>query len=107
MPYRSVLRSALLLFLACGLAACAPKLTRFQEITWDAFKACQVQGPSTLLERVSPDGRWLVVGREGEVFKVSNCMQNHWQDVRQAGKVMPASELTDAAAKELVRFAYY
>src|SRR5438874_13685802 len=62
------------------LPSCAPRLTLSQEITWDAYKACIAEGSSTQLEQVYPDGRWFVRGNEGEVFKVSNCMQRYWRD---------------------------
>ena len=69
-----------------ALTACA-SLTPRQALTWDAYKACQPQGPSTNLERVRPDGVWYVEGIEGEVFKVHHCMQEYWQRAAREGRV--------------------
>jgi hypothetical protein len=94
--------------LVLGLAACAPQLNRQQSITWDAYKACQAEGPSTLLERVNEQGGWYIFGREGEVFKVNQCMIRYRDEVRRAGRTTPSTgpALTAATAQELVRFAY-
>ena len=75
----SRLRPAIIALALVALAACAPKLTLSQEITWDAYKACIAEGSSTQLEQVYPDGRWFVRGNEGEVFKVSDCMKRYWR----------------------------
>lgn len=76
-------RALVMTLCLAAVTGCAPKLTLSQEITWDAYKACVAEGPSTNLERVYEDGRWHVVGREGEVFKVSSCMQRYWENNRQ------------------------
>jgi hypothetical protein len=72
-----------------ALAACTSGLTPRQELTWDAYKACQAEGPSTNLDGVQPDGSWRVAGREGEVFKVHRCMQTYWQRAADEGRVPP------------------
>jgi hypothetical protein len=89
------------------LGACAPKLTLSQEITWDAYKACIAEGPGTQLERVYEDGRWYVTGREGDIFKVSNCMQRYWRDNRQrtTASVAPSQGGTAAVAAAPMSFA--
>ena len=63
--------AALTLVLAAG---CAPKMTTQQALVQEAFDNCQAQGPSTRLERVDRDGRFSVVGREGESQRVHDCM---------------------------------
>lgn len=85
--------------------ACASGLTPRQELTWDAYKACQAEGPSTNLEGVSPDGGWRVIGREGEVFKVHRCMQAYWRRAAGDGRVPPlppSLEVTKRAATSAV-----
>ena len=86
------LRVALALLVLALTASCAPKLTPAQELTWDAFKACQAEGPSTNLDRVQPNGNWYVTGREGEVFKVSACMDKYWRTAERENRIptMPA-----------------
>ncbi|HEU5194803.1 MAG TPA: hypothetical protein VFW70_08705 [Methylomirabilota bacterium] len=69
------------------LAACAAQLTARQELTWDAFKVCQPLGPSTTLETVRPDGGASVAGREGEVFKVTQCMNEYVTKAVKEGRV--------------------
>ena len=86
------------------LCACAPKLTLSQEITWDAYKACLDQGSSTQLEQVYPDGRWYIRGREGEVFKVNECMTRYWRE-RPTAAAPPASGGSAATAATPVSFA--
>jgi hypothetical protein len=56
------------------VAGCAPKVTTQQALVQEAFKACQPQGPSTKLEKVQPDGKFSVVGREGDAQRVHDCM---------------------------------
>lgn len=82
----------LLLAILCTVS-CAPQLTPHQEVAWDAFKACQSEGPSTKLERVHANGAWGVVGREGEVFKVHNCMLAYREKATLEGRTpaIPAS----------------
>ncbi len=90
------------------LSACAASLSPAQQMTWDAYKACQAEGPSTRLDRVQPDGTWYVEGREGEVFKVNDCMMRYREKAQVASRITltPGSPLTESKAKELVRFAY-
>src|SRR5690242_5467204 len=71
-----VVRIALLVFLTLT-AACAPRLSAEQELTWDAYKACQAEGPSTTLETVRETGGSVIRGRETEVFKVGSCMSEY------------------------------
>jgi hypothetical protein len=60
--------------MAVGLTAgCAPGLTPQQEITWDAFKACQKEGSATL-SQLNVDGSSVISGREGDVHRVITCM---------------------------------
>ena len=84
-----LLRIALTLLILTLTASCAPRLSPLQELTWDAFKACQSEGPSTKLETVREDGGWLVAGREGEVFKVGNCMEAYQRKARLEGRTPP------------------
>ncbi len=53
---------------------CAPKLTAQQALVEEAFRSCQPQGPSTKLERVERDGKFSVVGKEGEAQRVHDCL---------------------------------
>lgn len=62
------------------VASCAQKMTLAQEITWDAFKACEAEGPATNLERVLPDGRWYILGRENLTKRVNDCMMRYWSE---------------------------
>jgi hypothetical protein len=95
------MRPAVLLALPL-LASCAVGLTPAQEVSWDAYKACQMEGPSTKLERVSPDGGWHIRGREGEVFKVDNCMRGYWRKASLEGRIPatpPVLTVTPAASR--------
>jgi len=78
--------------------ACAPGLTPQQEVTWDAFKACQKEGAATL-DRISPDGGWHLTGRE-DVGKISNCMRDYWKKAGLEGRTpaVPASVRINPAA---------
>ncbi|HEX6211177.1 MAG TPA: hypothetical protein VF136_10395 [Methylomirabilota bacterium] len=62
---------ALTLVLTTG---CAAKMTPQQAVVDEAFRACRVQGPSAKLERVERDGRFSIVGREGDAQRVHECM---------------------------------
>jgi hypothetical protein len=62
---------ALLPIVAVG---CAGKITTQQALVQEAFETCRAQGPSTTLDRVERDGRFTVVGREGEAQRVHDCM---------------------------------
>jgi len=66
-------RAALPLLLLLS-TACAPQLSPQQEVIWDGYKACQAQGPSTRLDRVTVDGGWYISGRGHEVQRVHDCM---------------------------------
>jgi hypothetical protein len=76
-----------------ALAACGPTLTKPQRLVHDAYDVCRGQGTSAKLESVSNDGRWSLIGREGEVQKVNACMGRY---TRQVTQPPPA---TDTAAK--------
>jgi hypothetical protein len=85
-------RSALPLFLVMLTAACA-QLSLRQELTWDAYKECQVAGLSARLDRIQVDGGWDLTGREGDIYRVDRCMLEYWQRASRDGRVpaLPAS----------------
>jgi len=86
-----------------AVAACAPSLTKPQQLVHDAYDACRGQSASTRLENVSTDGRWSLVGREGEVQKVNGCMGRY---TRQATQPPPAGAervATRAPAEATIR----
>src|SRR5215470_20194120 len=95
---RAAVRSSLILSLAMlALAACGPRLTKPQQLVHDAYDVCRGQGASAKLETVSPEGRWSLIGREGEVQKVNACMGRYTRQVTQppaatdtTGKAVPA-----------------
>ena len=81
---RELVRPRLIPLLAIlGLAACGPTLTKPQQLVQDAYDVCRNQGASTKLETVSTEGRWSLVGREGEVQKVNACMGRYTRQVTQ------------------------
>jgi hypothetical protein len=80
-----------------SLAACAPSLTKPQQIVHDAYDVCRGQGTSAKLESVSTDGRWSLVGREGEVQKVNACMGRYARQVTQPPPTEPAAKAAPAA----------
>lgn len=82
-------RVTLALLVLALTASCAPRLNPAQELTWDAFKACQSEGPSTTLDRVGEDGGSRIVGREGEVFKVGDCMREYRRKALLEGRTPP------------------
>ena len=86
MPYHFV-RATSTVFIVLLAAACATQLSPRQELTWDAFKSCESEGPSTRLDRVDVDGSWGLRGREGEVFKVSRCMSAYWNKATLEGAI--------------------
>jgi hypothetical protein len=93
---RVVMRSRLIPSLAMlALAACAPTLTKPQQVVHDAYDVCRGQGATTKLETVSPEGRWSLIGREGEVQKVNACMGRY---TRQVTQPPPAADTTAKAA---------
>jgi hypothetical protein len=101
MPYRFVRATSIvsIVFLA---AACAPQLSPRQELTWDAFKSCESEGPSARLDRVDVDGGWGLRGREGEVFKVSRCMSAYWNRAMLEGRLpagAPSLAVTPAPSR--------
>ena len=51
-----------------GLGACAAGLTPLQERAWDAFKDCQRQAHSAMLQQISEDGGISYTTREGGDF---------------------------------------
>lgn len=69
-----VVRRLVVVAAAVLIAGCAPKLTTQQALVEEAFKACQPQGPSTKLEKIERDGKFSVVGREGDAQRVHDCM---------------------------------
>jgi hypothetical protein len=82
-----------------GLTACGPTLTKPQQLVHDAYDVCRNQGASTKLETVSTEGRWSLVGREGEVQKVNACMGRYTRQVTQPpppDTAAPAKPVTDA-----------
>jgi hypothetical protein len=78
---RHVRPAPLLVILA--LAACGPTLTKPQQLVHDAYAVCRGQGSSTKLETVTAEGRWSLLGREGEVQRVNNCMGRYTRSVTQ------------------------
>ena len=94
-----ITRAAPALLLAT--TACAPALTPRQELTWDAYKACISEGSTTTLDQIAPNGVWHISGREGQVFRVHNCMIRYWQQAAQDGRVPalpPALKVTNPAS---------
>lgn len=94
MRERMVRRLIVVVAAAAGLVAgCAPKLTTQQALVEEAFKTCQPQGPSTKLEKVQPDGKFTVIGREAEAQRVHDCMvrfdQAERRDTRAAAPPVP------------------
>jgi hypothetical protein len=73
--------------------ACAPLLSPRQELTWDAYKECQVAGLSARLDRIQADGGWDLTGREGDIYRVDRCMLEYWDRAAREGRVpaVPAS----------------
>jgi hypothetical protein len=97
---RLVVRSPLIPSLAMlALAACGPTLTKPQQLVHDAYDVCRGQAGSTKLETVSPEGRWSLIGREGEVQKVNACMGRY---TRQVTQPPPATADTTAKAAPAV-----
>ena len=101
MPYRFVRATSIVLIIFLA-AACAPQLSPRQELTWDAFKSCESEGPSTRLEHLDADGAWGLRGREGEVFKVSRCMSAYWSKATLEGRLpagAPSLAVTPAPSR--------
>jgi hypothetical protein len=88
---------ALTVVLAAG---CAAKLTPQQALVEEAFETCRPQGPSTKLERVDRDGRFVVVGRESESQRVHDCMVRYAEPTRRAA-APPAPKTETLAASRL------
>src|SRR5262245_1995252 len=96
---RLVVRARLIASLAMlALAACGPTLTKPQQLVHDAYDVCRGQGGSAKLETVSPEGRWSLIGREGEVQKVNACMGRYTRQVTQP----PPADTTAKAAPAVV-----
>jgi len=101
---RAVVRVRLMLSLAVlTLTACAPSLTKPQQIVRDAYDVCRGQGPSAKLETVSEDGRWSLIGREGEVQKVNACMGRYTRQVTQPPPAADTAAKAAPAAAEAIR----
>src|SRR4029450_4451841 len=86
-------RRSVVVVLTVLAAGCAGKMTTQQALVEEAFQACRAQGPSTSLERVDRDGRFSVVGREGEAQRVHDCMVRYAEPPRRppAGGAPPAA----------------
>ncbi|MET0485054.1 MAG: hypothetical protein ABW216_05120 [Candidatus Rokuibacteriota bacterium] len=84
-----------------ALAACGPTLTKPQQLVHDAYDVCRGQGPTTKLETVSAEGRWSLLGREGEVQKVNTCMGRYTRQVMQP--TPPAETAVAKAPTEAIR----
>src|SRR5690348_10032330 len=83
--------------LALALTACVG-LTPQQELTWDAFKACQKEG-AVDLDVLRPDGGATIRGREGDVFRVIACMKEYRAKAAREGRApAKAASLTIKAA---------
>jgi hypothetical protein len=78
---RHVRPAPLLAILA--LAACGPTLTKPQQLVHDAYDVCRAQGSSAKLETVTAEGRWSLLGRDGEVQRVNACMGRYTRSVTQ------------------------
>ncbi|HEU4369572.1 MAG TPA: hypothetical protein VFV05_15225 [Methylomirabilota bacterium] len=88
----------LIAVLALLAAGCAPKLTTQQALVEEAFRSCQPQGPSTKLERVERDGKFSVVGKEGEAQRVHDCMVRFDQTERLGARAAAPAPATLAPA---------
>ena len=80
------------------LASCVPALTPSQELTWDAFKACQKEGAAANLDRVMPDGNWALSGRGGDVHKLSACMQEYWRKAARENRLPVRAAVLEVTA---------
>ena len=88
--FRAALVSATLALSMAGCGGLNPK----QELTWDAFKACQKEG-AVNLKLLRVDGGSIIEGREGDVFRVINCMQEYRQkEVREGRAPVEAASMT-------------
>jgi hypothetical protein len=61
-----------------ALTACASGLTPLQERAWDAFKDCQKQAPTAVLQQISVDGGISYRAREGDVGIMQRCLQERY-----------------------------
>jgi hypothetical protein len=95
-------RRSVVVVLTVLAAGCAGKMTTQQALVEEAFQACRAQGPSTSLERVDRDGRFSVVGREGEAQRVHDCMVRYAEPPRRppAGAAPPAAVAPAAPKSE-------
>jgi hypothetical protein len=95
-------RTFLAVVLTVLAAGCADKMTTQQALVEEAFQACRAQGPSARLERVDRDGRFSVVGREGEAQRVHDCMQRYAEPTRRQppGVTPPLAVATPAPRPE-------
>ena len=85
------------------LAACGPTLTKPQQLVHDAYDVCRTPGASTKLETVSPEGRWSLIGREGEVQKVNACMGRYTRQVTQPPPATDGAAKRTPAVTEVIR----
>ena len=68
-----------MVILMLGLGACTARLTPLQERGWDAFKDCQRQAPSAMLQQISENGGISYTTREGrDVGIMQQCLQERW-----------------------------
>ena len=67
MPCRFLLAGGAASIALMLTTACAPGLTPQQEVTWDAFKACQKEGAATLEVRAR-DGFWRPIRLDDRVI---------------------------------------
>jgi hypothetical protein len=101
---RAVVRSrAIPSLVMLALAACGPTLTKPQQLVHDAYDVCRGQGASAKLETVSPEGRWSLIGREGEVQKVNACMGRYTRQVTQPPAATDTTAKAAPAVTEAIR----
>jgi hypothetical protein len=84
--------------LAAGCLGRLGKITTEQALVEDAFRACRAQGPSTTLESVERDGRFRVVGREGDAQRVHDCMVRYAEPPKREPTAPPTAAAPATAA---------
>jgi hypothetical protein len=97
-----VVRRLVVVAAAVLMAGCAGKVTTQQALVEEAFKACQPQGPSARLEKVERDGKFSVVGREGDAQRVHDCMVRFDRSERLGAAPGAATTQTPVATQPLV-----
>src|SRR5262245_13551646 len=100
---RSVHSSLILSLAMLALAACSSMLTKPQQLVHDVYDVCRGQGVSAKLENVSPEGRWSLIGREGEVQKVNACMGRYTRQVTQSPAADTTAKAVTPAVTEAIR----